>query len=651
MRPYDLDARHTNAENPGQPFQGLRVRDRMTWLGPTALLAVLAIFFLLGLFWPLASTLRDALCEPPVREAWKVTGKAAADSIDVFATRVGTTPERLRALNAEETLKPGQLVVVKPARWTLEYMTGLFAPHAPQWRWLLNSLTLAIIVTALCAAVSYPLAYWQARYTFPGRGVLSGLLLVPLILPPFVGAIGLRRMLARYGPINLALQEIGLVDPSNPIDFLGEHRFVGCVLVMALHLYPLLYLNLTAAISNIDPSLLESARNLGHTPWNVFRRVVLPLSTPGLIAGGSLVFIGAFTDLGTPLVFSYQEVIANQIYSLANEQTANPAGPALVAMVTAVVLTLFLLTRWALTRYSASGGVKGITRAAPQSLRGVWPAVVIGIHLVVILLALLPHLSVFLGGLAERWVMSIWPQSFTSEHLQEALLHPVARAGVRNSLIYAAGSTLIDVLLGLGCAWVIVRRGGWLGRAVDVLTIAPLAIPGLVLAFGYVGVYSAFYQGEGSGVLSFLGIEKAALPVSFFLVLAYAVRRLPYTTRACVAGLEQTPRALEEAAAGLGARPWNVIRNITVPLIAANVAAGAILAYAFALLEVSESLILANRPADYPLTKSIYHLFNRVGDGDQVASALGLLALGFMTLALLAAGAFLGRKWGEMFRG
>jgi iron(III) transport system permease protein len=118
-----------------------------------------------------------------------------------------------------------------------------------------------------------------------------------------------------------------------------------------------------------------------------------------------------------------------------------------------------------------------------------------------------------------------------------------------------------------------------------------------------------------------------------------------------VAGLEQTPRMLEEAASGLGAKPWNVIRKITVPLIAANVAAGAILAYAFALLEVSESLILANRPADYPLTKSIYHLFNRVGDGDQVASALGLLALGFMTLALLAAGTFLGRKWGEMFRG
>lgn len=622
------------------------MRDRPSWLGPTLLLAVLAVFFFLGLLWPLASSLRDALREPAVREAWK-----SSESLDDFAHRSGVSEERLRALNDDDSLQPGRMVVVQPTHWTLAHIAGLFAPEAAPWRWLLNSLCLAIVVTLLCAVISYPLAYWQARHTFPGQRIMSGLLLVPLILPPFVGAIGLRRMLARYGPINLVLQEIGLVDPSNPIDFLGEHRFVGCVLVMTLHLYPLLYLNLTAAISNIDPSLIESARNLGHTPLQVFRRVVLPLSAPGLIAGGCLVFVGAFTDLGTPLVFSYQEVIANQIFSLANEQTANPAGPALVAVVTGVVLIFFFLARWALSRYGTSGGVKGITRATPQPVRGTWNGVIVGIHVVVIALALLPHLSVVLGGLAERWVMSIWPQSFTADHLQEALAHPVARAGVRNSLVYAAGSTILDVLLGLGCAWVIVRRGGWLGRAMDALSIAPLAIPGLVLAFGYVGVYADFYQGEGSDVFGFLGIGNVTIPVGFFLVLAYAIRRLPFTTRACVAGLEQTPPVLEEAALGLGAAPWRVIRKITVPLIAANVAAGAILAYAFALLEVSESLILANRPADYPLTKAIYHLFGRVGDGDQIASALGLLALGFMTLALLAAGAFLGRKWGEMFRG
>jgi len=599
------------------------------------LLAALAAFFGLGLLWPLASTFTTALRDPELREPWR-----PKETLAQFAARVQVPEEKLRELNAPADLAPGKLIVARPARWTFAHVAGLFNPDAAQWRWLLNSLLLAVTVTFLCAAVSYPLAYWQARASFPGKRLLGGLLLLPLVMPPFVGAIGLRRVLARYGPFNLLLAHFGFVDLSDPLDFLGAHRWLGCVLVMALHFYPLLYLNLTAAISNIDPSLLESARSLGHSPWRVFRRVVLPLSVPGLVAGGSLVFIGAFTDLGTPLIFGYQEVVASQIFSLSNEQTANPAGPALVAVVTATVLVLFFLARVTLARYAAVGGVKGITRATDTRLRGGRAAFVTGFHVLVVLLALLPHLSVLLGGLAERWVMAVWPESFTLAHVEEALAHPIARAGIRNSLVYAAGSTVLDVVLGLACAWVIVRRGGYLGRLADALTLAPLAIPGLVLAFGYVGVYAGWYQGDA-----------AFLPVGVFLVLSYAVRRLPYTTRACVAGLEQTPRTLEEAAGGLGAPPGAVLRRITVPLIAANVAAGAILAFAFAMLEVSESLILANRPADYPLTKAIYHLFGRVGDGDQLASALGLFALFFLALSLLAAGAFLGRKWGEMFRG
>jgi iron(III) transport system permease protein len=395
-------------------------------------------------------------------------------------------------------------------------------------------------------------------------------------------------------------------------------------------------------MGNLDPSLLESARSLGQKPWQVFRRVVLPLSLPGLVAGGSLVFIGAFTDLGTPLVLGYSEVVPNQIFSLVNEQTMNPAGPALVAVVTALVLALFGLTRLVSSRAGrgGGGGVKGTSRGAETSLRGWRAAAVFIFHGAVVLFAILPHLAVILGGLGERWFGTVLPESWTLEHLREALLHPIAQQGVRNSLLYASASTVLDVLLGLACAWVIVRRGGWAGRFCDALSLAPLAIPGLVLAFGYVAVYSGWYQST-----------PAVLPVGFFLVLSYAVRRLPYAVRACVAGLEQTPASLEEAARGLGARTGRVLSKITVPLIAANVAAGALLAFAFAMLEVSESLILANRPVDYPLTKAIYHLFGRVGDGDQIASALGLFALLFLSLSLLAAGAFLGRKWGEMFKG
>ena len=123
------------------------------------------------------------------------------------------------------------------------------------------------------------------------------------------------------------------------------------------------------------------------------------------------------------------------------------------------------------------------------------------------------------------------------------------------------------------------------------------------------------------------------------------------TVRACAAGLEQTPRALEEAAGSLGATPTEVIRQVTLPLSFANVIAGAILDFAFAMLEVSDSLILAARPENFPLTKAIYGLFGNPGNGDQLASALGLVALVFLSLSLLAAAALLGKRWGQMFKG
>src|SRR5207249_10784964 len=95
---------------------------------------------------------------------------------------------------------------------------------------------------------------------------------------------------------------------------------------------------------------------------------------------------------------------------------------------------------------------------------------------------------------------------------------------------------------------------------------------------------------------------------------------------------------------------WLTLRRITIPLIGANLLAGALLAFAFAMLEVSDSLILAQRQAYRPITKAIYELIYRLGDGPYVASALGAWAMALLTLAILAANSFLGRKMGAIFR-
>jgi iron(III) transport system permease protein len=133
-------------------------------------------------------------------------------------------------------------------------------------------------------------------------------------------------------------------------------------------------------------------------------------------------------------------------------------------------------------------------------------------------------------------------------------------------------------------------------------------------------------------------------------VVAYAIRRMPYVTRAAVAGLQQTSLSLEEAAQGLGAGLFRTLRKIVLPLIAANVVAGALLAFSFSMLEVSDSLLLAQRERDYPITKAIYTLYDRLGDGELIASAMGVWAMALLTITLLGASSIIGKKMGVLFR-
>ena len=135
------------------------------------------------------------------------------------------------------------------------------------------------------------------------------------------------------------------------------------------------------------------------------------------------------------------------------------------------------------------------------------------------------------------------------------------------------------------------------------------------------------------------------------LVIAYSVRRLPFIVRGVSAGLEQVPEALEEAARNLGASKARTIWRITVPLIAANLIAGAVLTFAFAMLEVSDSLILAQRSGDYPITKQIYILFTSgTGEATNVAAALGVYGMILLGGTMALASALLGRRLGAIFR-
>jgi iron(III) transport system permease protein len=527
--------------------------------------------------------------------------------------------------------------------FTLLYLRTLFTDPV-QLQATALSFTIAFYVTLGCFVVALPLAWLFARRSFFGKPLWAGLLLLPMILPPFVSAVGMKMLFARCGALSTLLMNLGLAD--GPVDWFGRFPLLGIVLLEVLHLFPVLYLNLMAALANIDPSLEEAAANLGSSPWRAFRRVTLPLAAPGIFAGLVLVFVWAFTELGTPLVFGVRRVLPVMIYDSIAEIGTNPRGYAQVTLVLVVAALGFLVSK----RLTARGRtVATLGRLSTQRLEkplGGWGTAAAWLGLAAIVgIAVLPHLSVVLLGVSRRWFMTVLPQGFTLEFFDRALNSELTRTALVNSLTLSLGATVLDLLVGFAIAWLCVRRRIYGSDLLDAMAMLPLAIPGLVVAFGYLGTFS------GAFGRTFLApfLDPRTNPM-LLLAVSYSIRRLPYMVRSAHAGLEQVSRTYEEAAANLGASPLRVVWRVTLPLIVANLLAGGILCFSFSMMEVSDSLILAQSEPFYPITKAIYTLVDGLENGLNVAAALGTWAMALLGAGLLWATALLGKRIGQMFR-
>lgn len=529
------------------------------------------------------------------------------------------------------------------ATFTLEHIGLVFAdPKLVEG--LKNAFIMAVGTTVLAIALALPLAVLAAQYKFPGKGIFSALILVPLILPPFVGALGFKALFGRQGSFNAAF--------GTELDLLADGRLLGVIIVQALHLYPIIYLNATAALANLDPALDEAAENLGAGWWRRFFGITLPLIRPGLFAGGTIVFIWSFTELGTPLMFEYYAVTPVQIFRGLREVETSAQPYALTVVLLFFAVGFYIVGRVLFGGRAHAMYAKASRASAEVRLRGpaAWAAT--GAFAFVIGLALLPHIGVILTSFAApgQWYRSAVPTEFTFAHVEQALGHGDSFNAIMNSLKLSAAAMVLAILIGLVVGYLIVRTKVRGRNLLDTLCMLPLAVPGLVMAFGYVAMSLRWPFGRGDpleGAFSVVAAEPNPFPL---LIIAYTVRRLPYIVRSTVAGLQQTSGELEEAAVNLGASRTLAIRKVVVPLIMANLIAGGLLVFSFSMLEVSDSLILAQQAQHYPITKAIYAFTGRLGDGPYIASAMGVWGMALLTVTLVGASVLLGKKLGSIFR-
>jgi iron(III) transport system permease protein len=409
------------------------------------------------------------------------------------------------------------------------------------------------------------------------------------------------------------------------------------ILIEALHLYPIIYLNTSAALANIDPSLEEQAENLGANGFQLFRTVTMPLMKPGYLAGVVLVFIWVLTDLGTPLIIGYQHVIAHQLFSVAlSEYYRSPIAYVMSVIMTAISLFLVAIYRRYIGRmeYARVQAGMSVSRHASK-IHGLKLTVCYLFLTILIMMALSPHIGIFLAAFTREWSRTVLPVSYTLKNFE--LVFSGGLDYIKNSFLYCTAVFIINVSLGAAIGFILVRKNIPGKEILDYLSMLPLAIPGLVIGIGY---WRAFM----GTILDPFYMAPLVLTISL------TMRRLPFTVRAAYAGMLQIPKEYEEASLNIGASRWRTFRSITLPLLLASVIAGGILSFTYAMLEVSTTLILVARGEQATMTWGLFHYSNDPRHGWNVSSAMGAILIVFVALSLTAVSKVFGKQMGALFR-
>ena len=472
-----------------------------------------------------------------------------------------------------------------------------------------NSMYVSLMTVALASLFALPLAYLTTRFEFRGAGVIQALGFIPLIMPPFAGAIAMQLLFGRNGSINLLLDEtFGFKIPF-------MEGLNGVIFAQAVHFFPFILINLSAALRNIDRSMEEVAQNLGSHGFRLFRRIVFPLAMPGYIAGASLVFVKVFDDLATPLLLNVKDMLAPQAYlRITSIGLADPMGYVISVVLIVVSVAAMGLSAWTMRGRDYATVQRGGGGLAQRKLKRWESAAAYGIVVLILVLVLAPHVGLFLLSIATVWSFSTLPDGYTLAHYTRVFLE--SSVFIKNTLLYATLAGLIDVILGVAIAYLVLRTRLPGRQWLDWTASAALAIPGVVLGIGYLRTFYGVTMPDGSSLASFWII----------IVLALAIRRLPYALRSCYAALQQISPSLEEAAESLGATKPRTVKRVVMPLMMGGILAGFVTSFATAAVELSATLMLVQNTSDAPLAYGLY-VFMQSPAGRGPGAALGIIAV------------------------
>lgn len=482
-------------------------------------------------------------------------------------------------------------------QFTLENFAKFFSkPYYIESIW--NSIKVSTLATAVTLVIGVPLAYFYQMYEIKGKTLLQVIIILCSMSAPFIGAYSWIMLLGRSGVVTKFIESIfNIRMPS-------IYGFNGILLVLALQLFPLVFLYVSGAMKNVDNSLLEASENMGTTGAKRFFKIVIPLCMPTIIAATLMVFMRAFADFGTPLLIGegYQ-TFPVVIYKSYFAETGGDHNFGAAISVIAIIITavIFLIQRFINGKFKFTmNAMHSIERKKAHGIKNI----LINLYCwFIVILAFLPQLYVIYTSFLKT-SGQIFLKGYSLDSYKFAFTH--LKNAIPNTFLIGAGALILVILLAILIAYLVVRRTNTVNNFIDTLSMVPYIIPGSVVGIAL--------------VMAFSKKPLALTGTAAIMIIALVIRRIPYTIRSSTATLQQIPMSIEEAAISLGSSKLKAFFTITVPMMANGILSGAIMSWVTIITELSTAIILYNSKT-ITLTLATYTYVSRGNYGIAAAYA------------------------------
>ncbi len=471
---------------------------------------------------------------------------------------------------------------------------------------LRNSLLVGTVVGVCSVAIGYVAAFVLTRTDAPLKRFFHNLTILPIVSPPFSGAISILFLFGFNGIITR--QVLGLDDFS-------IYGFGGVVASQVFTFTPIAYLALRGVLAGINPTLEDAAMNVGASRAQVFWRVVFPLSLPGVASAFLVVLIESMADFGNPLVLAGASfpMLAPQAFLEITGSFNLARGAMLAAVLLVPSLTAFAIQRYYINKrqYVTVTGKPTASTSKAVSPTATW--VLFGVVTLFGLVVVAFYGVIVLGAVTAVWGFDY---TFTLRHFR--YVFEVGWDTVKDTIIVAVVTTPISGLLGMVIAFIVVRRSFPGKGAMEFMSILNFAVPGTVAGIGY--------------ILAFNNPPFILTGTLAILVLNFVFRYVPVGIQSGIAVLRQIDPSIEEAAQNLGADGITTFRKVTLPLITPAFFSGLVFGFVRAMTAISAAIFLVS--ADWNLMT--VQILNQVGSGRLGVAAAFSVVLLLIVMAAMA---------------